>query len=148
MEYRSFLARNAEHLIAGIHLWCWIYYDLTSIFPLKAPPIGLNSMILNSTSHGMVCKSDHHGFLLIKTRHSFTFHKILFILFQMCLLLLVLLRTLKNVQLNPESKLMRLESFSTFAIPFAIHFLLSMFIINRIDQELILPKMYEYISPK
>lgn len=55
MEYRSFLARNAEHLIAGIHLWFWIYYDLTSIFPLKAPPIGSNSMILNSTSHGMVC---------------------------------------------------------------------------------------------
>lgn len=67
---------------------------------------------------------------------------------QICLLLLWMLRSLKNVQQTKESRLTHFDSFSTFAVPFIIHFALAMFIIHRIDRDLDLPKNYEYIYSK
>lgn len=63
MEYRSFLSKNSEHLMSGLYLWCWVYYDFSCIFPKKPGNTSTSSIILNSTSHGMVWKTQLESFL-------------------------------------------------------------------------------------
>lgn len=79
IQLRRFLSRNAEHLVAGVHLWCWIYYDFASFFQQKYPRVN-PSAIFNSTSHGIV---RNMNFRLIQTLFHFVSNTICFKSFQL-----------------------------------------------------------------
>lgn len=56
-----------------------------------------------------------------------------------------MLRSIKNAK---EYKMTRYNSFTTFACTLAIHLTLSMIVIQRVESEIIVPKLYEHISLK